>query len=103
MNEISEDVMKTAREIIAAEVPRDIRWQYVYGRHDHHAAVRAICNAILAERNRCASIANLYAKKCQGALCHYGSADKDEGRGRQEGSIKAGEEIAAAIRSGQAS
>lgn len=53
--------------------------------------------ARLIERAECADIARRYSQEFISGLCHYGPADKDEGRGRQEGHIKAGEEIAQLI------
>lgn len=44
-----------------------------------------------------ANICAEYAKSFQEGLCHYGDADKDGGRGRQEGHIDAGNELASAI------
>jgi hypothetical protein len=58
---------------------------------------RAKQAATMEERERCAKVARDYAASCEAALCHYGSADKDAGRGRQEGHINAGNEIAEAI------
>lgn len=49
-------------------------------------------------QRRDASLADEYADSYEKGLCHYGAADKDHGRGRQEGHIKAGRDIAAAIR-----
>ncbi|WP_313026906.1 hypothetical protein [Brucella sp.] len=45
-----------------------------------------------------AKLCEKYAQSYQSGLCHYGSIDKDAGRGRQEGHINAGNELAAAIR-----
>lgn len=52
MTEFSEDIMKAAREYVAAEVNRDVRWQYINGRNDTHAVVKAVAKAIQAERRR---------------------------------------------------
>lgn len=52
--------------------------------------------AEIIDRNQ--MIAREYAASFEKALCQYGQADKDAGRGRQEGHIKAGYEIADAIR-----
>ena len=45
-----------------------------------------------------ANICVEYSKSFQKGLCHYGDADKDSWRGRQEGHIDAGNELASAIR-----
>ena len=50
------------------------------------------------ERDRCVVLCNDYAESYEKALPLYGAADKDIGRGRQEGHIKAARDIAAAIR-----
>lgn len=59
-----------------------------------------IAKAILAERDRCVAIARQYSVGFEKALGLYGSADKDAGRGRQEGHINAGREIAGLIETG---
>lgn len=58
----------------------------------------AIAKAIYAERERCENLARRYSEGYAKALGMYGSADKDSGRGRQEGHINAGREIADLIR-----
>ena len=68
----------------------------------HYEIERAKEYATREERERCARIARAYASEHEAGLCHYGAADKDEGRGRQEGHIKAGHDIAAAIMAGAA-
>lgn len=50
------------------------------------------------ERDRWVVLCNDYAESYEKALPLYGAADKDIGRGRQEGHIKAARDIAAAIR-----
>lgn len=63
----------------------------------HHEIARAKMYAMMEERERCAKLARDYAVQYEAGLCHYGAADKDSGRGRQEGHIMAGHDIAAAI------
>jgi len=57
MTAIPDDIMKLARKAIMAEVRPEVRWQYVDGRCDQFAVVRAVAKAIYAERTRCANIA----------------------------------------------
>lgn len=57
MTDIPADIMKLAREAIMAEVKPDVRWQYADGRCDHFAVVQAVAKAIMAERERCARVA----------------------------------------------
>lgn len=87
MTKIPEDVMNVAC---------DVYDMICTGRSDE----KAIVSAIMAERQRCATIASRYADGYEAGLPHYGAADKDSGRGRQEGHIKAGRDIAEAIASG---
>lgn len=47
-----EEILKTARKTIASRLPRDIRDQFISGKHDHFQVVQAICDAIEAERER---------------------------------------------------
>ena len=61
----------------------------------------SIARAIMAETERCAKIADAHADGHEKAIGAYGAADKDAGRGRQEGHIDAGRAIAAAIRGDQ--
>lgn len=87
---IPEDVMEAAYDAHLAAIGRGTA-----------QAVRIIASAIMAERERCAAIASIYADGYEAALPHYGAADKDSGRGRQEGHIKAGRDIAKAIMAGR--
>lgn len=89
MTKIPEDVMKAAYDAHLAALGRGAT-----------QAARIIAKAIMAERQRCATIASRYADGYEAGLPHYGHADKDSGRGRQEGHIKAGRDIAEAIASG---
>lgn len=59
--DIPQDVLVTARKAVMAEVSPDVRWQYASGRNDHFAVVKAVARAILAERERCAQLADDHA------------------------------------------
>lgn len=82
-----------------ADIVRDaqaaLAWQ---GKPDD---VLYVAKAIFSERQRSAAIAQQYAQSYENGLCHYGDADKDAGRGRQEGHIKAGRDIHDAIIKGE--
>lgn len=86
---IPEDVMKAACDAYLA-YPRKGEDEWL-----------PTARAIMAERERCAAIASIYADSYEVAIPHYGAADKDSGRGRQEGHIKAGRDIAKAIMAGR--
>lgn len=62
-DDIPADVLKAARKAIMAEVRPEVRWQYADGRCDHFAVVKAIAKAIIAERERCADIADRHRMK----------------------------------------
>lgn len=79
----------------AMKTPLSVRVNYLRG---NIACQNLIDEAVDAERERCAKIADAYSEDYDKALYLYGAADLDSGRGRQEGHIKAGKEIAAAIR-----
>lgn len=77
--------------------PAAVRINYLRG---NIACQTLIDEAVEAQKQKDAKIADDYAEGYRGGLYHYGAADKDSGRGRQEGHINAGEFIAAAIRKG---
>lgn len=52
MADYPQDVILAARQAIAAHVRDAARGQYLEGRHDNFAMIRALCDAILAERGR---------------------------------------------------
>lgn len=86
------------------QIPGDImtRAEAVYDALGRGSTADAeiIARAIAAERERCAKAAEMYAEAFIEGMVHYGAADKDAGRGRQEGHIDAGQAIASAIRGG---
>lgn len=92
MTDIPSDIMERARKAIMAEVQPNARWQYADGRCDHFAVVRAVAKAILAERERCAKIAERF-----GAY----PAPAGDGCGTSVLAAVDGRDIAAAIRSGK--
>jgi len=116
MTKIPEDVMKAARDASLSCIvgmcstyrhdygllPEDERKSLyvVMSQLAYRDVAPVIARAIMAERERCAAIASRYADGYEAGLPHYGAADKDSGRGRQEGHIKAGRDIAEAIASG---
>lgn len=89
-DDVPEDVMKAA-DSVCAEI----------GIASFYYTLNPIARAIMAERQRCATIASRYADGYEAGLPCYGAADKDSGRGRQEGHIKAGRDIAEAISAGK--
>lgn len=67
--------------------------------HGLRAAIAAVYPLIRdAVIEECAKLADWHATGHAMSMHAYGSADKDGGRGRQEGHVHAGEAIASAIR-----
>lgn len=117
MTKIPEDVMKAARDaslLCIGGMCSTYRHDYgllpenerktlyvTMSQLAYHDVAPVIARAIMAERHRCATIASRYADGYEAGLPCYGAADKDSGRGRQEGHIKAGRDIAEAISAGK--
>lgn len=115
--EIPEDIWDIAEAIVAAH---DLPEVHVVQIADAILAERERCDELLRNPNavlvnwlrgginadsiiaeiidRNQTIAREYAASYEKALPLYGQSDKDAGRGRQEGHIKAGYDIADAIR-----
>lgn len=102
MTDYPEDVMKAALEAIASRqsTPK-VAWsilspQSVRNDYDNYAMVECVSSAILAERERCAKIADEWMPIDK--LLPLCGADMNEAA--VTGQVEAGERIAAAIRGG---
>lgn len=103
MSGIPDDIGKDAEKyatMVATVFPLPSDSDQAIASHGHSKQIVAdlIAKAIHAERQRCEDLARRYSVGYEKALGMYGSADKDSGRGRQEGHINAGREIADLIR-----